>query len=301
MLEEFSQWIYDTVGIGHSFQYKALATVITVLIVLLFRKLLLYFFRKRIKHTKTRYSWEKSSSYVSYFIIIIILVPVWLQELHAFGTFFGLVAAGIAIVLKEPISNFFGWIYIMIKKPFDMGDRIQIGNTEGDILDIGFLDFTLLEIKNWVEADQSTGRIVHVPNGLVFTTPVMNYNEAMDFIWNEIPITITFESDWKKAKEILMKIEEEKLKPLADEVRPQFEKAHRKYYVEYHNLTPIVYTRIKQNGVQLTLRYLCPPKMRRGYEQVAMEAVLEEFAMHPDIQFAYPTTRFYQGSELPSG
>ena len=76
-----------------------------------------------------------------------------------------------------------------------MGDRIQIKSVEGDILDIGFFEFTLLEIKNWVEADQSTGRIIHIPNGLVFNNPVMNYNQAMDFIWHEVPFRITFESN----------------------------------------------------------------------------------------------------------
>ena len=110
-----------------------------------------------------------------------IIAPVWVKELYSFGTFLGLMTAGLAIALKDPISNFFAWIYIVFKKPFEMGDRIQIGHSEGDILDISFFAFTLMEIRNWVDADQSTGRIIHVPNGLLFTQPVMNYNQAMDY------------------------------------------------------------------------------------------------------------------------
>lgn len=296
-MESWSQWIYDTVGIGHSLQYKIIATVIIISIMYLFRKILLHFFLRKIEDIKSRYNWEKSSSYVSYVLLIVIIIPIWFQELHAFGTFFGLMAAGLAIVLKEPILNFFGWMFILFKKPFDMGDRIQIGDSEGDILDIGFFDFTLLEIKNWVDADQSTGRIIHIPNGLVFTKPVMNYNQAMDFIWHEIPVMITFESNWKKAKEILLAVEETKLKPLVNDAKPQFEDAKKRYYVEYANLDPTVYTKIKENGVLLTLRYLCPPKRRRSFEQIAIEEILSQFASHEDIQFAYPTTRFYSAKD----
>jgi len=119
----------------------------------------------------------------------------------------------------------------------------------------------------------------------------------MNYIWNEIPLMITFESNWQKAKDILLKIEAEKLKALSTEIKPEIEKANRKYYVEYNKLDPTVYTRVKENGVMLTLRYLCPPKQRRNYEQIVVEETLRQFAKHADIQFAYPTTRFFKGEE----
>ncbi|MCB0666050.1 MAG: mechanosensitive ion channel [Saprospiraceae bacterium] len=297
MFQDWSQWVSDTFSIGQSLQYRIILTLGLILLLYLGRKVLLSFFRKRLHDVKTRYSWEKSSMYFSYVLFILIIIPVWFRDLHAFGTFFGLMAAGLAIVLKEPILNFFGWVYIIIKKPFDMGDRIQIKSVEGDILDIGFFEFTLLEIKNWVEADQSTGRIIHIPNGLVFNNPVMNYNQAMDFIWHEVPFRITFESNWKKAKEILLQIENDKLKSLTADIKPQFEKANRKYYIEYKNLDPTVYTKIQENGVMLTLRFLCPPKHRRTYEQIVVEETLQQFSRHSDIQFAYPTTRFFKSEE----
>ena len=283
--------------ISQSLQYRLVVTILLVVFLYGVRKTILAVFRNRIHDVKTRYSWEKSSMYLNYVLFMLIIIPVWFSDLHAFGTFFGLVAAGLAIVLKEPILNFFGWVYIIIKKPFDMGDRIQVEKIEGDILDIGFFEFTLLEIKNWVDADQSTGRIIHVPNGLIFTKPVMNYNQAMDFIWHEIPFRITFESNWEKAKDILLQIENQNLKELSTDIRTQLEKAHRKYYIEYKNLDPTVYTRVIENGVLLTLRYLCPPKQRRSIEQIVVEETLRQFAQHPDIHFAYPTTRFFKAEE----
>src|SRR5207247_865051 len=93
--------------------------------------------------------------------------------------------------------------FILWRRPFEVGDRVQIGPHAGDVIDLGLFQFTLNEIGAWVNADQSTGRIIHVPNGKVFTDPVANYNKGFRYIWNEVPVVVTFESDWRKAKQIL--------------------------------------------------------------------------------------------------
>ena len=205
---------------NHSVQYKMVATIVTGVVLYLLYRLTVHFLLRQVEDIKTRYNWSKNLSYFGYILFLVIVLPVWFSELHSLGTFLGLLSAGLAIALKDPVSNLFAWVYIVVKKPFEMGDRIQINDIEGDILDIGFFKFTLLEIKNWVKADQSTGRIVHVPNGLLFTQPTMNYNQAMDFIWNEMPVMITFESNWEKAKQILMDIETNILQPLIKDAEP---------------------------------------------------------------------------------
>jgi small-conductance mechanosensitive channel len=296
-MESWGNWIYDNLGVNHSLQYKLVATLIAAIILYALYRVTVHLLFKSLKDVKTRYNWSKNLSYFGYILFIVIISPVWITEFQSIGTFLGLLSAGLAIALKDPVSNFFAWVYIIVKKPFEMGDRIQINNIEGDILNIGFFEFTLLEIKNWVKADQSTGRIIHVPNGLLFTQPVMNYNQAMDFIWNETPILITFESNWQKAKEILVEIEESILKPKMDDIQPEFRKAHKKFFVTYNYLSPTVYTKIQESGVLLTLRYLCPPKKRRDFEQAVNEEILTQFAKHADIHFAYPTTRFYKAEE----
>lgn len=293
----WGNWIYEHLGMNHSLQYKITATLIAGVILYFLYWFIIHFFFQGVEDVKKRYSWTKSFSYFRYFLFFVIILPIWFSELRSIGTFLGLLSAGLAIALKDPVANLFAWVYIVVKKPFEMGDRIQINNVEGDILDISFFEFTLLEIKNWVQADQSTGRIVHVPNGLLFTQPVMNYNQVMDYIWNETPVMITFESDWKKAKEVLLSIEESILNPLMVDVGPKFNQAKKKYFVTYNHLTPTVYTKIRENGVMLTLRYLCPPKRRRDFDQAVIEEILTQFAKHDDIRFAYPTTRFYRTKE----
>jgi small-conductance mechanosensitive channel len=300
-MENWSDWIYDSLGMSHSLQNKIIATIALALILYIARRLILHFVLRNVKDVKTRYTWTKSLMYTNYILFVLFAAPIWFTALQSMGTFLGLLSAGLAVALKDPISNLFAWVYILFKKPFVMGDRIQIDNSEGDIIDIGFFEFTMMEIKNWVAADQSTGRIVHIPNGLLFTRPVVNYNQAMNYIWNEIPILVTFESNWKKAKKILLDIEEIKLKKRPEQIRPEMEKGMRNYHVTYKNLDPTVYTALRPNGISLTLRYLCHPKNRRGSEQVAIEEILSEFAKHGDIQFAYPTTRFYDASKEGAG
>jgi small-conductance mechanosensitive channel len=174
-----------------------------------------------------------------------------------------------------------------------VGDRIQIGNTAGDVIDIRIFQFTLMEIRNWVDADQSTGRIIHIPNGKVFSEIQANYSTGLDYIWNEIPVLITFESDWKKSKEILTGIVNKHAEHLSASVEEKIKEASHRFMIFYKKLTPIVYTSVKDSGVMLTMRYLCDPRKRRGSEEEIWEDVLNEFAKHKNIDFAYPTQRFY--------
>ncbi len=180
-----------------------------------------------------------------------------------------------------------------MRKPFKIGDRVQIDNVTGDVIDIRLFQFSVIEVGNWVDADQSTGRIIHIPNGLVFTEWQANYTEGFEYIWDELPVLLTFESDWKKAKKILTEIINKKTVNLTAEAEKQIKDTSKKFMIFYRTLTPIVYTSVKDSGVLLTMRYICNVKKRRGVEEIIWEAVLEEFAKHKNIDFAYPTTRFY--------
>jgi small-conductance mechanosensitive channel len=227
------------------------------------------------------------------FLTIILIGSVWIRAIGQFGTFLGLLTAGIAIAMKDPLTNIAGWLFILARKPFGLGDRIQIGNQAGDVIDLRLFQFTLLEIGNWVDADQSTGRIIHIPNGTVFSQTQSNYSAGFKFIWNEIPILLTFESNWQKAKEILQHIAREHGEKLSAEAEKRVLEASKKYMIFYQYLTPIVYTTVKDSGILLTMRYICDPHRRRSSEHEIWEDVLNEFAKHKEIEFAYPTQRFY--------
>jgi len=123
-----------------------------------------------------------------------------------------------------------------------------------------------------------------------------NYTAGFEYIWNEIPVLITFESDWKNAKNILENIVNSHALQLSSEAEKQIKEAAKKFMIFYTKLSPIVYTSVKDSGVALTMRYLCHARKRRATEVAIWEDVLENFSNHGNIDFAYPTTRFYNNT-----
>jgi small-conductance mechanosensitive channel len=253
---------------------------------------------RRTVDIKSRYNWRKSTGYILYFLLAIFIIPIWVRNGLNLTTYLGLLSAGIAIALKDPLVNLVGWIFIIWRHPFRVGDRIQVGDQAGDVIDLRIFQFSLMEIGNWVAADQSTGRIIHVPNGIVFNQPLANYTSGFDYIWNEIPILITFESNWTKAKAILLEIGK-KQSAKADESDLQEKKISDEYHLFYQHLTPTVYINAADSGVKLTLRYLCEPRKRRGSAHAIWEEVLSAFDENPDISLAYPTYRYIGRPDLP--
>lgn len=177
-----------------------------------------------------------------------------------------------------------------------MGDRIEMDGHAGDVIDQRLFQFTMLEIGNWVDADQSTGRLIHMPNGKIFSHAVANYTRSFPYIWNELPITITFESDWQAAKEILLGIASQHGDQLTEDAEERILSASKRFMIFYSTLAPTVYTRIEPNGVRLTIRYLCEARRRRGTAATIYEDVLAAFRERDDIMFAYPTQRFFDNS-----
>ena len=287
------EWVQNNFGISPDVQVKILISLITILIITILRKIIVKFFISKIDDINLRYQWRKISLYIAVFIVLLFLLSTWLGFVGSVGTFLGLVSAGIAIALKDPLVNIVAWFFILVRQPFKVGDRVQIGENAGDVIDIRIFQFSLIEIGNWVDADQSTGRVIHIPNGVVFNQPQFNYTTGFVHIWHEIPMLITFESDWKKAKKILTDIVNKHTMHISEEAEKQIKAAARKYLIFYSKLTPIVYTTIKDSGVLLTMRFLCEPRKRRSTEELILEEVLDEFNKCDDIDFAYPTTRFY--------
>ncbi|MDZ8118061.1 mechanosensitive ion channel family protein [Pontiella agarivorans] len=250
---------------------------------------------RKIRDDKRRYHARKSISYAYSAVVILVIGSIWFRGMTSLGTFLGLMSAGLAVALHDPISNMAGFFFIEGRKPFRVGDRVEIDGTQGDVIDIRLFQFSIVEVGNWVDADQSTGRIIHVPNNLAMRKPLANSHAGFEYIWNEIPVLITFESDWKTAKDILHRISRENTEFLSEGAQVQIRKAAKRYLIVAGKLTPTVYTTVKESGVCLTIRYLVNPRQRRGTEQKIWEEVLDAFAGHSNIHLAYPTIRYYSG------
>lgn len=291
--------IENYLGLNPELQSQILYSLIIISGLWLLRKLAVKYIVDRFEDYRDRYQWTKTIKTITVVLAIILLSRVWLGFFESMGTFLGLLSAGLAIAFKDLLVNLGGWLFIVLRKPFKIGDRIQLDSVIGDVIDIRLFQFSVIEVGNWVDADQSTGRIIHLPNGLIFSKWQANYTAGFEYIWNEIPVLVTFESDWKKAKELLGKALEKHSLNLTPEIERQVREASKKYMIVYNNLTPIVYTSVRDSGVLLTMRYICHARKRRTTEEKIWEEVLTEFAKHKNVDFAYPTTRLY--SNLKEG
>jgi small-conductance mechanosensitive channel len=299
--EELQNRLQDLLQLVPAIEAKLLASVLALLFLWLLRRLLTFLTHRFYHNVSARYQARKVTGYIVAVLGTLLIGRIWFDGFETFTTFLGLVSAGLVIAMKDMLIDFAGWMFIIWRKPFQVGDRIEIGGIAGDVIDIRLFQFTLLEIGNWVEADQSTGRVIHIPNGKVFNESQANYTQGLAYIWNEIPVTITFESNWQHAKDLLQEIANRRAGHLRDAAREKVRQAAETYLIFYSKLTPIVYTSVKENGIVLTVRYLSEPRRRRGSEQEIWEDILHAFAQHDDISFAYPTQRFFnQAVEGPA-
>uniref|UniRef100_UPI004049966F mechanosensitive ion channel family protein n=1 Tax=Fulvivirga sp. TaxID=1931237 RepID=UPI004049966F len=292
-IKEVSEWIAENWYISADVQWKLLMSFLVVLTLYFLKHFAFKIIFKNVDDLKIRYSWKNGVNNAYYVFLIIIIGSIWAESMGSLATFFGLLSAGLAIALQDPIVNIAGWLFILVRKPFEVGDRIEINGVSGDVIDVRFFQFTLNEINNWVDADQSTGRIIHIPNGRVFKDWQANYTQGFSHIWNEIGVMVTFESNWQAAKSILEEVVNLHAEKLSNDAQNQLIEASKKFMIIYTTLTPIVYTSVKDSGVMLTMRYLVNPRKRRTSEHHIWEDVLKAFAKHPDIDFAYPTQRIY--------
>jgi small-conductance mechanosensitive channel len=295
---ELIKWINEHWGISPEIQWNIIYSLLVIIITAILQSIILKAIHLRVKDVKNKYYWGNAIRYTRFILAFIIIAGIWLQEFSSIATFLGLLTAGLAVALKDPIVNLFAWIFILVRKPFTVGDRIQIGEHAGDIIDIRVFQLTLNEIGNWVDADQSTGRIIHIPNGKVFTETQANYTQGFSHLWNEIRVLITFESNWEKAKKILNEIILEHTSEYTTSAKEKLIEASKKFMIFYNTLSPNIYTSVKDSGVLLTIRYICEPRKRRATEHVIWEDILKAFAKHEDIDFAYPTQRFYFNQEM---
>lgn len=203
------------------------------------------------------------------------------------ATILTVIGAGLAIAMREVLLSVAAWINIILRSPFKQGDRIEVNGIQGDVIDIRLLHSTLMEIGGWVGADQSTGRILHFPNAWLYQHGIYNYTRGFGFIWNEIPFTITFRSDWNAAREIILDMASETADIVEQQVKQEIQQMSREYLIHYSILTPFVYVRVTQNGVELTLRYLTEVRKRRGTEHALTIGILTAFRANGRIELAY--------------
>lgn len=290
ILELLSEFL----GISHEASYKLVLTFATIVALALIQFLVLQLLLRNVSDATTKYKWSKTTRYIVMIVALILVGRIWFEGVSSVTTYLGLVSAGLVIVLREPVQDIAAFLYIVWRHPFRLGDRIEVNNVKGDVIDQSLFKFTLMEIGNWVDAEQSTGRVVHVPNHKVFVDNVYNYTGGFKYIWNEVTVRLTFESNYEKAKTLLQEIADRHTAELRGKVEQQVMEAASNYYLNYSKLTSSVYTEIKEYGICLTIRYLTEPRRRRATMQQIHEEVIRMLKAHHDIRWAYNTNRVFR-------
>jgi len=274
-------------------QVRLLVTLGVIVGAIIIRFIVLRVVRRRIDDTEIWYRTQKATSYGGTFIVLLVVTFVWFQVSNI-GAWIGVVSAGIAIALADILRNFAGWGYILLRRPFKIGDRVEIGGQAGDVVDVRSQRFSILEIKGWVDADQSTGRIIQIPNGLLFSQPLANYTEGFPYIWHEVPMLVTFESDWKRAEAMMNEALAEHAPSMAsEEARKAIREAATEYRIRYTHLTPTTYVAVRDSGVVITGRAIIPVRSRRHVDTTIWRSLLEKLDAEPAVELAYPTVRTY--------
>lgn len=284
----------DWLGLDPETVLQLSNSIAVVVALLIAKSLLLRLVRRHIEDVDKLYRIHRAVNYTAGVLALLVIGRIWFHGLRDLGVLLGLAAAGLAIALKEPLLNLVGWVYILARRPFVVGDRIEANGVVGDVIDIRLFQTYLLECGRWVESDQFTGRIALLPNGMVFQHMVTNYTHGFEPVWDELSFTLSFESDWRRAKSIAAEINRELTAVYGERAAAQLQETAGEHFIRYGALEPQVYTSVRDNGVRLTLRYLVPPRERRGTAERIWEALLEAFEQEPRIQFAYPTTRFFE-------
>lgn len=278
---------------------KIVIVLIGIAIIWLIIKALQRNLFSKIKDNENRYRAKKFSSFIGFFLTIVFLSVVFSDKLGGLSMALGVAGAGIAFALQEVIASFAGWLAIMFGGFYKTGDRVQLGGIKGDVMDIGVLRTTVMEIGQWVDGDLYNGRIVLIANSFVFKEPVFNYSGDFPFLWDEIKIPIQFGSNYDKVKEILLNIGKEIAGDLSEKSGEKWKELQRKYRLEEAQTDPMVSIIVNDNWVEYTLRYVVNYKKRRVTKTELFAKLLTKIEeTNGEIKFASSTFHLVEAPEI---
>ena len=276
---EISEYISRDTGINKEYIHLTILTIIAILFFDLIKLATRKIYSELPVSDKKKYFRNRKIKITLTIICWLVIVLIWKEQIKSLMTLISFVSAAITIALREIIFNFFAGIYINAKKIFEIEDRIEVKGIKGDVITMHALGFEMLEIADGSEYEQSTGKIVHIPNSYVFSEPTKNFTKAFKYIWDEIKINVELDSDIEDTKNVLNYILEsnEVLKEIPKKMENQVDDATVQYRIYYNNLEPIIYTRIEESHIEFSLRYLVHPKKIRIVQNEIYLKVLEQY------------------------
>ena len=278
LFDKICKYVSDLTTINQSYIALALATSIVILLFSFFKKIGKRTIRKKIEGRK-EYVINQAVQIILNILEVVFLLMIWSEYIQSLMTLISVTSAAMTIALRELILNFFCGIYIKMKKPFQVEDRIEVKGIKGDVMNISSLNFEVLEISTKEEHGQSTGVIVTFPNSIVFSEPVRNLNKGFKYVWDELTVKVPIDCDLVKNKQELYKIVNniEIIKNIPKKMKAQINDINTTNRVYFNKYDPTIYTKIVDNHIELTIRYLMHPKKGRFVESVIWNKILEGY------------------------
>jgi small-conductance mechanosensitive channel len=262
------------VGVTAENGKKLLLTLIVIFGVYILRRLFELIMRAGLRRGSRVAFWADQGVRLAAAIIIIIgVLSIWFNNPGQLVTAGGLIGAGIAFALQKVITAIAAYFVLLRGKTFNVGDRITMGGVRGDVIGLGFIQTTIMEMGEppaeqsdapgmWVRARQYTGRIVTVTNDKIFDQPVYNYSRDFPYIWEEMQIPVSYKDDRKAAERILLEVAAAEAVKISELSEPALRELERRYVVRRSDLRPRVFYRLTDNWVEMSLRYVSPDAAR---------------------------------------
>ena len=269
--EEFvDRWLFDpTVG-------KLVAATVAILVIVALVRGSRGILNHYVDEPGNLHRARKMVSFIGYFIGLLIIAMIFSDSLGKMAVAFGVAGAGIAFALQEIIASLAGWVAISFGNFYKTGDRVQLGGIKGDVIDIGMLRTTMMEIGQWVNADLYNGRIVKIANSFVFKEPVFNYSGDFPFLWDEVTVPVKYGGDYRLARDIFQKVLLEITGEFTTEAKGSWAELIHLYRVDPTEIDPRVFLIANDNWMEFTLRYIVDYKKRRITKDRLFTRILEE-------------------------
>jgi len=266
--------------------YMDILRILVVIIIAIFVFSLILRLIKRIllRKIKTKKHVSNVSTFIDllkYIFIIFLLIVVfstYYGRWSDFGFIAGLLTVALGWALQKPISGVVAWLILTIKRPIHIGDRVIISNIKGDITDITLTHIFLDEVGGTIIGEESSGRTVMLPTSIIFEEEIINYTHQDDYILDEVTTAITYESDLKKAEELIIKSVERIMKPL-------WEKFPKRIKRDIHNR--LVF---KDSGIDVTVRYFTIATNRNQISTDIRREIFNQIRNTKAVEIAYPHT-----------
>jgi len=223
-----------------------------------------------------RYHARKMVTATAYIVIFAFIMILFADRLKHVGFAVGVIGAGVVVALQDVIASLGGFIAIGFSNLYRVGDRIQVNETRGDVIDVSVMRTTVLETGNWVSGDLYSGRIVRVPNSVVLKGLIFNYSQGFKFVWDEITIRLTCVSDHEQARQMLLRVAKETVSYYLTEAQDSWKRIVENYRVQNRPLEPTVTLDASGGSLDFSLSYLVDYTKRTTVKDQLFTKIVDE-------------------------